>query len=232
MPARVVPGQPEIRIPRFAVIGTYDGEGSTFVRHVALLNDEGCVSYGSEVRVFHMGPPLVAGARSQAQAGQDPTCQCHVVGWLNLTADERDGIVDWLAEVDKEDRPSGLLGMWLSYTVAPPERWHPDENGGRLYRRFSCGGFVLACYRDGAGIALIDMTSPTDWPEVSLDEIVRAYGPRVRAKGELRKELGIPGEGPWPILLAGYVVQAFNRSDQEIRASVFTVSDSALARFG
>jgi hypothetical protein len=152
-----------------------------------------------------------------------------VAGWLSLTADERDGIIDWLAEVDKEDRPGSI---WRTYTVDPPECWSEDERGGRLYRRFSCGGFVLACYRDGAGITLIDATSPTDWPAVSLEEIARAYGSQVRDMETLRRRLGIPGEGLWPILLAGYLIHAFNRSDDEIRASAFTVSDPALARFG
>jgi hypothetical protein len=233
LPAQVIPDEPGIGLPRFAVIGTYDGENSTFVRHVALLQEEGSVSFGSEAPVFHMGPPLVVGARSEAQTGGESRCPSHVVGWLGLANDERDGIIDWLAEVEKEDRPSGSLRMWLSYTVDPPECWRPDENGRRLYRRFSCGGFVLACYRDGAGIELINVTAPIGWPEISFDEIVRAYGPRIRKVREsLRQDLGIPGEGPWPILLAGYVIHAFNRSNDEIRTSALTVSDPALARFG
>jgi hypothetical protein len=69
LPAQVIPGEPGIGLPRFAVVGTYDEDNSTFVRHVALLRDESNVSYGSEAPVFHMGPPLVVGAQTQAQQG-------------------------------------------------------------------------------------------------------------------------------------------------------------------
>jgi hypothetical protein len=231
LPALVVPDEPGLHLPRFAVIGMYDEQTSTFVKHVALLREEGSVSYGLEVRVFHMGPPLVVGARSQEQAGYDPTCPSHVAGWVNLTADEREGVIDWLAEVDKEDRPGGLRGIWRTYIVDPPECWHEDKKQVRLYRRFSCGGFVLACYRDGAGITLMEVPPPTAWPVVSLDEIARAYGSEVRGMGSLRRSLGLHGDGPWSILLAGYVMHAFNRPTDEIRTSPFVVTDPEFARF-
>lgn len=214
------------------MIGTYEAPDSTFVRHVALLREEGRAAFGSQVHVFHMGPPLVVGAQTLSRTTPAPTCPCHVAGMLSLTADERDGILDWLAEVDKEDRPEGVMRMWQTYTVDPPEIWQEDERGVRLYGRFSCGGFVLACYRDGAGILLIDVANARDWPAVTIDEIARAYGPRVRDMETLRRRLGIPGDGPWPVLLAGYVVHAFNRADQEIRNSAMTAFGPTLARFG
>ena len=43
----------------------------------------------------------------------------HVVGWLSLSADERDGITDWLAEVDKQLRPITGWGLVEQYTVTP-----------------------------------------------------------------------------------------------------------------
>jgi hypothetical protein len=221
-----------MRLPRFAVIGIYEGQNSNFVRHVALLREEKNIYYGSEAHVFHMGPPLIAGDRSEKQAGNAPTCLSHVAGWVSLTADEREGIIDWLAEVDKEDRPGGHMGAWRTYTVDPPECWHEDENHVRLYRRFSCGGFVLACYRDGAGITLIEPPSLAPWPEVSLDAIVRAYGTPVKERATLRGTIGLPGAGPWPVLLAGYIIHAFGRPDHEIRTSAFRITGPELARFG
>lgn len=231
LPALVVPDEPGVPLPRFAVIGTYDGPNSTFVRHVALLREDSNVLHGLNVHVFHMGPPLVVGVRSQEQAGDAPTCGPHVGGWLSLTADEREGITDWLAEVDKEHRPIEPMGPWRTYIVDPPERWHEDEKQVRLYRRFSCGGFVLACYRDGAGITLIEVPPPVAWPEVSLDQIVRVYGPEVRERERLRRSLGLPGDGPWSVLLAGYVIHAFDRPDNEIRTSAFSVTNPEHARF-
>jgi hypothetical protein len=37
LPAQVLPDEPGIPLPRFAVIGMYDSPDSTFVKHVALL---------------------------------------------------------------------------------------------------------------------------------------------------------------------------------------------------
>ena len=218
-------------LAQFAVIGIYDDPDSAFVKHVALLREDSTVVYGAEVHVFHMGPPLVAGDRSRGHAGEDPICPSHVAGWINLTVDEREGMIDWLAEVDKENRPGGLVGTWRTYVVDPPECWYEDEKQVRLYRRFSCGGFVLACYRDGAGITLIETPSTATWPEVSLDQIIRAYGPQVRERETLRSSLGLPGDGPWSVLLAGYVIHAFDRGDGEIRTSPLMVTDLDLARF-
>ncbi len=231
MPALVAPDAPGISLARFAVIGIYDDPDSAFVRHVALLREDGTLIYGENAHVFHMGPPLVAGERSRGQAREDPTCPSHVAGWINLTADEREGVIDWLAEVDKENRPGGLVGTWRTYVVDPPECWHEDEKRVRLYRRFSCGGFVLACYRDGAGIALIETPPTAAWPEVSLDQIVRAYGPEVRGREKLRRGLGLPGDGLWSVLLAGYVIHAFDRGDREMRTSPLAVTDPEFARF-
>ncbi len=231
MPALVVPDAPGMSLARFAVIGVYDDPDSAFVRHAALLREDSTVPYGENVHVFHMGPPLVAGEHSRGQAGEDPTCPSQVAGWINLTADEREGVIDWLAEVDKENRPGGFVGAWRTYVVDPPECWYEDEKQVRLYHRFSCGGFVLACYRDGAGITLIEMPPTTAWPEVSLERIVRAYGSEVRGREKLRRGLGLPGDGPWSVLLAGYVIHAFDRGDREIRMSPLIVTDPELTRF-
>jgi hypothetical protein len=115
--------------------------------------------------------------------------------------------------------------------LIPPECWHTDERGVRLYRQFSCGGFILACYRDGAAITLIEVPPPVSWPKVSLDELVHAYGPEVHERATLRSRFGLVGDGPWPILLAGYVIHAFDRPDQELRTSPLIVTDLRLARF-
>jgi hypothetical protein len=231
LPAIVVSDELEVTIPRFSVIGTYDEIDSKFVKHVSILAEEDRALFGVERRVLHMGPPLVVGALSRQNAGHEPVCPCHVAAWIGLTVDERDGIIDWLAEIDKESRPTGLFGEWKTYTVSPPECWREDERGVRLYRRFSCGGFVLATYRDGAGITLIEVPPPVPWPDSSLDQIVQAYGPEVRERETLRRNLGMSGNGPWPVLLAGYVIHALDRPDHEIRTTPFAVTDPDLARF-
>ena len=140
MPAQVVPPAPGISVPRYSVVGKYPNEtGSRFVEHVGLIRDEGPTSYGTEVPVWDMRPPLVAGTISASRTQQDTTCPAHVVGWLSLISDEREGITDWLAEVDKQDRPNTRSGLTEQYTVSlrPEDQWHRDEKGVPLYRRFS-----------------------------------------------------------------------------------------------
>jgi hypothetical protein len=204
------------RIPRFSVVGQYvNSPRSRFVQHVALLRFDEELDYGRpEIRVWHMGPPLVAGAISSASSGE-ATCTSHLTGLVELNAREIEGIETWLADVDKEDRPLGRAALLRQYTVHPPVFWVTAENGVRLYRRFSCAGFVLDGYRS-IGINLIDDSGAHSLPSVDLQTIADAYGGNVRNE-HLRERLGIPGNGPWRILLTGYLMHSLNRSDDEIR---------------
>lgn len=33
----------------------------------------------------------------------------------------------------------------------------------------------------------------------------------------MRETYGIPGDGPWPVVLAGYVINSLDRSEEDIR---------------
>jgi hypothetical protein len=220
----------QTRVPRFSVVGQYiDSRRSRFVQHVALLRFDEELNYGRpEVRVWHMGPPLVAGEISVA-ATSEATCTAHLMGLVQLNAWEIEGIETWLAEVDKEDRPLGKLGLLRQYTVHPPVYWVMAENGTRLYRRFSCAGFVLDGYRS-IGINLIDDSGAKNLPEVNLKTIADAYGDIVQNE-RLRQALGITGKGPWRILLTGYLMHSFNRPDDEIRTSPHVPKSEAEKQF-
>ncbi|MGO9470964.1 MAG: hypothetical protein ACLQVF_43280 [Isosphaeraceae bacterium] len=206
---------------------------SRFVQHVGLIQDEGLTIHGTEVPVWEMRPPLVAGLISAERTRQDARCPAHVVGWLSLSADERDGITDWLAEVDKQLRPITGWGLVEQYTVSlrSEDQWHRDEKQVSLYRRFSCVSFVLAAYLDGAGIDLVDTSNPESLPDVDLDTVTRAYGERLIRQGRVSAEVGLPGAGPWRILLAGYVCHAMNRPDESIRSVPYKVPGVAAADF-
>lgn len=218
------------RVPVYSVIGEYTSSGGDhFVRHVALLRADRDLQYGDDVEVWHMAPPLVAGEEGlrQARSGST-TCTAHVVGTMRLSADDRDGIQTWLAEVDKERRPQQ---PYRSYIVNPPVSWVVDEQTGtRRYRRFSCAGFVIESYREGAGISLLKWDSNT-LPPVGLDIIERQYGNEIRQHGRLLLKWGIPGEGPWPVTFPGYLLHAMNRPDAEIRSSPHTTSTVDEAEF-
>ena len=234
MPAQIVPKTPGISVPRYSIVGKYTDEPeSRFIQHVALVREEGPASHGSEVPVWHMQPPLVTGPISEGRTNQTAKCAAHVVGWLSLTSNERDGIEDWLAEMDKQARPASVRALLYQYTVAlhPNDQWHSDENEVPLYRRFSCVTFVLSAYLEGAGINLIDMSNVDHVPEVDLETVVRAYGEAYRREGQRRTAVGLPGAGPWRIILAGYVFHAIDRPDESIRTVPYTVPSTAAASF-
>jgi len=183
--------------------------------------------YGEAVRVWEMAPPLVAGQPSLLKTGRDPKCAAHVVGWLDLKGDERDGMTEWLAEVETEgeQRPVGPR-MWLQYTVSldPKDEWAMDERNVPLFRRFSCASFVLKAYAEGAGVVLLDLSDPLRFPEVDLDSVCRAYEPRIRTLERFRSNIGLAEAGPWRIVQAAYVLHAFDRPDEQIRLAAHTVT--------
>ncbi len=93
----------------------------------------------------------------------------------------------------------------------------PD--GTVICHRFSCAGLVIESYRE-IDIPLLH-TDAESLPAVPLETLVRQYpdlesllkNPRVR------EAYGIPGDGPWPVVLAGYVMNAMNRTEEEIRST-------------
>jgi hypothetical protein len=205
MPACVIPPEPGISFHQYGIVGSYAAlPGSRFVCHVALTRAEGesVLTHGEDVRVWHMGPPLVADVASLGRSNTDPMHPAHVIGWLNLLPDEREGITDWLAEVGKEDRPFGLLTKWASYTVSldPEDQWKHDEKGSRQYRRFNCASFVLMAYLEGAGVSLLDTSGPASLPEVGWDIIGVQYGAQAQRLAGRRAEIGFPGNGPWRVV--------------------------------
>lgn len=219
VPAKRLRSDTTEKVPKFAVVGNYGAnEEPLFVTHVAILREEAELRCAGEAIVWQMKPPLVTGPLSEAVARHDDSrATVHLVGIVHLTAQDVEGIATWLAEVDKEIRPFGVLGTLRQYIVDPPVDWAKAENGVRLYRRFSCAGFVMECYR-AADINLIDDANAGNLPEVDLEIIARAYGDNMR-RDKMRERFGIPGNGPWRIVLAGYVMHALHRQDHEIRVS-------------
>ncbi len=203
-----------------------DVEGN-FVRHVALLVEKSTLLFGNNALVWQMRPPLVVGERSRREASEDgDRCEAHLAGFTDLDLDDFAGIQTWLAEVDKERRPQGLRAGIEQYTVHPPVVMVTDRISGVVrYRKFSCVGLVLECYRNGAGINLIDWKSE-ELPEVTLDSIVSIYGEELRSKEKVRESWGIPGDGPWRVALAGYVLHALDRPVSEVREAHYIPKSS------
>lgn len=101
------------------------------------------------------------------------------------------------------------------YIVDPP--WHDVRDsvtGVRRYRRFSCAGFVLDSHLQ-IDIELLDLDDGV-LPEVDKKMLESAY-PDVARKGADLEDYGVGGDGPWRIVLAGYVLHALNRPSERIR---------------
>lgn len=223
MPARCLPRDGKENVPQFAIVAKYsDALDSTFVEHLAVLRSNEHLSFGTQgVKVWQMGPPLVAGEVSREAAlsvhNKDATCMIHLYGVVELSAQDIEAIETWLVELDKESRPPPTTGYMNHYIISPPMKWVTAEGGIRLYRRYSCAGFVLDCYRS-FGVRLIDDSREENIPEVQPVTLASFYGPHVLSE-RIRTKLGIPGNGPWRITLAGYVIHALNRANEVIRTS-------------
>ncbi|MCX7424172.1 MAG: hypothetical protein NTW96_00820 [Planctomycetia bacterium] len=221
MPAERLPFQHKPDTPAapvYAVVGTYPSTGHDgFVLHIALLAEETKLSYGQSAAVWHMRPPL--------ESGEHPV---HVVGTTPLTLDDVESLHDWRNEVDKEPPPDN---PFRRYIVRPHSRsYHAPETNRKLYQRFSCVGYVIECYRS-IDVDLV-VTSEPDLPEVDSDTLEKVYPDLNRIGARMREVLGIPGNGPWPILMPGYVFHALAQATEETpRPPAYTPESTEYARF-
>ncbi len=222
MPAQQI-GNTAINIALYDVLGFDSQVRATFVGHVALATSTVVASQGTpaSVRFAHMAPPL---SRGRASAN------CHG----NVGLDERklqtiDAFVRQLeSEYAAEKARRNATGAWDEsakdrfkedqYTIRPHVRW-PD--GDRPYHQLSCAGFVQEAY-DEAGITLVD-ADEANLPTCSLDTLKIAYATSAAHLEDIvfRVQKGLDGEGPWPVLLPGYLMHALDRERDEILASPF-----------
>ena len=206
-------------VSEFAVVGSYlpAEQPPNCVRHAALLRAETRLRRGDEAEVWHMKPPLVAGHSTLQQAARRGWDRCVVdaVGETELDSSQRAGMATWRADADKERRPPELIGQYVAH---PPVDEVPDDVTGRVrYRKFSCAGFVLECYRHGAGMDLIDWRSDPI-PVVDMPFVVSIYGSVAQSR---RDDIGLGREDSWPIVFPGYLFHALNRSPDEIHSGPY-----------
>jgi hypothetical protein len=192
-------------LSRYDVVGEHADPGLRLVSHVGLnYADNLYAQAGDDITAVHMRPPLEHGERMRV----------HVAGNVPLTNDEIKEVSAWLEEIIDEYHEAEIDGI-RQYIIDPAWKDEQDPNTGvRRYRRYSCAGFVLDGHRQ-VDIELLDV-EPSALPEVGLQEIARIY-PMVREHlGSLRR-LGLEGDGPWRIVLAGYVLHSLNRPTGRVR---------------
>lgn len=207
------------RIPALAVVGTYRGE-DTAVRHVGLLESESIINPMSVYRVYHSGPPLQLGQPDDSgkpalgEMGASTSAgPISVAGWIEpLDKVESRKIRVWLSQ-QKTLQPLGFAA-YAQYIALPHVLDVLDSVSGHLkFRRFSCVGLVCCCYAEALGRILVDLNQLPSVPLSVIESVwdnVAGMQPAVRAKFA-----GLQGEGPWPLLLPGYLLRALSRSKLE-----------------
>ena len=192
-------------LSRYNVVGQR-AEGQTrFVIHVGLLDEDSqSVEVGGEVSAVHMRPPLKQGE----------AIKVHVAGHVPLTNDDIKEISAWIEEIKDEYQESGVRRRY-QYIIDPPWKDEYDSNTGiRRYRRYSCAGFVLDGHQQ-VDIQLLQIDADA-LPNVDKQTIMSAY-PDVERRANLLPYLGLEGNGPWKVVLAGYALHALNRPTCQIR---------------
>lgn len=168
------------------------------------------------LRVAHMCPPIVAS-----------TFKCNVAAGIVLTEPERRKIQRFVERFRKEMEANAIqmqlvpLDQIETLPTEPrylihPERM-PPKTGYTLWS-FSCVGFVVAAYKNG-GITILSQHRPLK----TLDDLKQLYPQRAAQLDDpdKREELLPEGGDSWPVALVGYLFNAFNRSDEEVRQNPF-----------
>ncbi len=216
MPSYRVAGT-TLSLSRFDVVGQ-DGGEREFIAHAGIVEAVGSHDAAS-VPVLDMGPPL---------HGHDNTEQVRgdVVGSATLTDDEVQKIKTFVDRHANEHAVFSQISRTQLIQMAPqmycvlPHASPLYEDDGRYARtRFSCAGFVLEAYKR-ARIRLLDLNAI---PVVDMAIIAAAY-PQARLiyRGLISSEdLGLGGDGPWPVLLCGYLFHALSREADVIRQEMY-----------
>ena len=215
MSARKLADDDAYRASKYDVIGT--NLNPDYTCHLSLLSDAGVLRPGSEAKVYDMGPPLRAGQASQA-TGEDVYgfVPAHAVGWIdNLDAESVRDIETWLSDIRTRIQSTSID----RYVIAPPWDDHRDRKTQRIIgRKFSCAGFVLCCYEEGAGIRLLDF-NPASLPPIGWETLELIYDQETLARLDRGPaKYGLTDDPPWRIVLCGYVLHALNRASDEIRS--------------
>lgn len=208
MPAKRLDSQP-VDVGKYEVAGLDAADMPGFVGHVGLCDEvETAIVVGAVLNVMHMAPPFCRGAHL-----------VHVVGYAGLSVDQIQQINVFVDELALEYSAHEFRRVDKQYVIHPHVR-EPDAD--TPYRRFNCAGFVIEAYRE-AGIELL---VTDDVPPLKLDTITTAYrsGASLLERPRWREEMGLTGDGPWPVVLAGYVINALDRPEDEIRSAPYVAA--------
>lgn len=170
----------------------------------------------TKVRVAHMCPPIVANA-----------WRCDVVSGIHLSEPERRKIQRFVERFRKEMEANAkqieLTSQDQLQTLPSEPRYliHPERippKAGYTLWSFSCVGFVVSAYKNG-GITILSHRRPLK----TIEDLKQLYPNRAAELNDAQKQAEyLPNGGnSWPVALVGYLFNAFNRSDEEVRQVPF-----------
>ena len=194
-------------VSQFDVAGLDSAAAENFIRHVGLTGaaDQALV-LGKELALVHMAPPLLT----------ERKC-VDAIGCADLDDEETSFIKVFVDELRNEFEAAKLRSD-QQYIIAP----HYVMDLELLVPRFSCAGFVIQAYRE-AEIDLVE-TDESRLPSVTIETLCVAYPDQEKLlrSEKVRTKFGLSESGPWNVLLAGYVLNALNRTRSEIRSGPYT----------
>jgi len=214
MPARRLDHRPVV-IRKNDLVAMDVENAPGFIGHVALAAQAhpGLTSRDT-LRVTDMQPPLVRGRDHEFIAAH---------GTVPLTDDETE-VVGVFIDRSESEYIAANRDSRSQYVVRPHHAPVRSLDGTVICHRYSCGGFVLEAYRF-AGLDLV-VTGEEALPSIALETLLQAYAgeehERVLSTPRLRERLlGLGGDGPWRILLAGYLLHSLARSETDIRQGAY-----------
>lgn len=210
MPAQRLENAP-VNVRLFDIAAQDSPDVACFVRHIGLANEPRTdFQPNDKIPLLHMGPPLEV---------QSNDCHVHAFGSLPLTIDEIRAIRLRWGELEEECRSQSLRRrMREQYVIVPHATPWIEKDGTVISTRFNCAGFVVEMYEE-AGIAIL-VCDAQKLPLVSLETLLKAYPDQAKhlQREQTRKEYGLKEAGPWPVVMAGYVL---NRDEYAIRSTPY-----------
>lgn len=211
--------------PAFAVVASYE-PSRPYIRHVGLLATASDLELDDKPPVCDMGPPLRLG-EMLAGAQSPQAMKVEVVGWIDSLPSDSDRmgrLFDWIANMRTRfagrippipSSPSGW-GPFIRdshYVIYPAYKRQkvvdPQTGVSTLEYFFSCVGFIMACYSEGADINLVADPESGSVPLAGMTTISAVFG---QAEAWIiqrqKKSLQIESNGPWPIIFGGYILHS------------------------
>ncbi|NUQ72895.1 MAG: hypothetical protein HUU21_04995 [Polyangiaceae bacterium] len=183
--------------PQHAVVGECTKQNA--VSHVGILVRRQPIKDGESVAVYHMANP-----RDRLQL--PGAMNAHAAAWLvDLIEHEHGRIENWLEEFETS-------AIEIEYSAFPANDVIVDKATGRpIGRKFSCAGFVQACYQEALGVRLI--VPKDELPEVERGVLQLVWPAPLVTRG---RQYGLVGPGPWKVLLPSYLFHALSKKRAEL----------------